>query len=353
MANGKFFGDKFRDWVSALLEKLGSKEHPAARALTAATLGLSLVVAVKSVGSPDTLTIPVKVVAGYDENGKPISFKFGGDSVKVNLAPITDEAAKTQIPIQLQLIPDKTPVRINFISDGGLGGKPTDAMTEVTKKMESSNVFLRHAASSLETMAKQPVHSDFTNLRTGLEGVSQNVSQTAAKLDDLSSRLAELKTSYDTQSREEVRASKNEVQKINQRLGILAQASTNRQGAMEVTVLENTRRTILLPAFDPVSGRESSNAVLIDVRGIWGEGQNRVVNIGLVPEGSSDPKAMDGVSDLKPYHERGEFLIDSGRWKVTVLLIEKHWYGKNSATLRVTPESPPFSDLTDEQIAQK
>jgi hypothetical protein len=354
LSNIKFFKDKFRDWVSSLLEKLGSKEHPAARALTAATLGFSLVVAVKLVSPPDTLTIPVRVAASYDSKGEPISIKFGGDSVKVNLAPVTDDATKTQVPIQLQIIPDKTPVHVNVVSDGNLGGKSVDALAVMTKKLDSSNVALRNAAANLSSIAQQPIHSDLTNLRAGLEGVSRDVSLTTARLDDVNRRLAEIKSSYEAQSKEEVSTSMNEVQDIDQRLKILARASANQRGTFEMTFLENTARPVFLPHFDPASGQESSKAVVINVHDIRGVGKSKIANIGHESEGSSDP-AIGSAGALQAYHEGERLPFDSEPWSITVASIEKHWYGKGSVILRFTPESSaiPRSDLTRAEIAKK
>lgn len=336
LSNGKFFG-KFRDWTSALFEKLAGKEHPAARALTAATLGLSLVVAIKSVGPVDTLTIPVSVVATYDKKAAPITLKLAGDSVKVNLEPVTDSIAKTQVPIQLQLIPDKTAVPINFVSGGESGGRPKDALTEVTKKLESSNVVLRQAAASLDLMAKQPVHSDLTKLYANLDSVSQNVFQTRSKLDDVNRTLAELKTSYETQSREQVLTSKNEGQNIDQKLKILARASANQRDAFDMSFQENTCRTVLLPHFDPDSGQETSIVAGIDVRGIREDGKSRTVNIDRRTEGSCDPAVVAGPSH--DYSEGKRIPLNPEPWNLTVISIERNWYGRRSATLRFTPES--------------
>jgi hypothetical protein len=328
------FKGKLKDWVSSLFEKLGSKEHPAARALTAATLGVTLVVAVKAIGPPDTLTIPVKVVASYDKSGEPLSL----GSVNVSLAPVTLEAAKTQAPIQLQLVPDQAPVRVNFVSDVGLSGKPTDALAEVTKKLESSNAVLSQAASSLDAMAKQPVHSDLASLHSSLEGVSQNVFQTTAKLDEVSKGLLDLKKSYEVQSKEEVTTSRDEAQKIDARLGSLAQVGANPQVPWEMTLAENTPRTILLPRFDPTSGREAFKAVVINVHDIQSDGKKKTVRIDQVSADSSDPKPTEIVAVPQPYHEGQGLPLDSKRWRLTVVLIEKHWYGKSSVTLRLVPD---------------
>jgi hypothetical protein len=354
LSNIELFKDKFRDWVSALFEKLGGKEHPAARALTAATLGLSLVVAVKSVGPADTLTIPVKVVAGYDKNGDPISFKFGGDSVKVNLAPFTDETTRTKVPIELQVIPDKTPVHVSVVSDGNLGSKSVDVLAEMTKKLDSSNASLRKAASNLSSIAQQPIHSDLTNLRTGLESVSTDVSLTTARLDDVNRRLAEIKTSYEVQSKQEVSTSMNEVQNIDQRLRILARASANQRGSFEMTFLENTARPVFLPHFDPASGQESSKAAVINVHDVRGVGRAKTANISYGSEGDSD-LAMGSAGAPPRYHEGERVPFNSEPWSITVASIEKHWYGKGSVTLRFTPESSaiPRSDLPTAEIAKK
>jgi hypothetical protein len=151
-------------------------------------------------------------------------------------------------------------------------------------------------------------------------------------------RSLDLKKSYEVQSKEEVTTSRDEAQKIDARLGSLAQVGANPQVPWEMTLAENTPRTILLPRFDPTSGREAFKAVVINVHDIQSDGKKKTVRIDQVSADSSDPKPTEIVAVPQPYHEGQGLPLDSKRWRLTVVLIEKHWYGKSSVTLRLVPD---------------
>jgi hypothetical protein len=329
--NGNFFkeGAKVKDWFRSFLEKLGGKDHPAARALTAATLGLSLVVGVKY-EKPDMLTIPVTVAPSYDSKGDRITFKVDTDPVKVSL---TASATSADIPVQLRLLPDEKPVRINFVSDGQLKGNLTDGLVEITKKLGATNASLKQAASNLKLIATQPVHADLVGLSKTLAGVEQNISATTLQLTETNSKLADLKSTYETQSENEASNSQNAVQNINQRLGILTKASARRQDATRLILEEGTVRSlVVLPYLDPASGQETSRDIRISVVSIGGNDKDKTVSLTITPK-NEEPVA---------YKEGDNLSLLPVPWTLTVNSIQKHWYGRNSVTLTFTPESSVF-----------
>jgi hypothetical protein len=333
--NDDFFekGASLKDWFRSFLEKIGGKEHPAARALTAATLGFSLVVGVKVLGPTDTLTIPVAVVPTYDHKSNPITLKVDTDPVKVSLTALP---TSTDIPVQLRLIPDEKPVRINFVSDGQLKGDLTDGLVEITKKLGTTNASLQQAASNLKLIAAQPVHTDLAGLNKTLAGVEQNIFASTVQLTEANKKLADLKSTYETQSEMEALNSRDEVQDINQRLRILTRASTYRRDAIQVVLPESpTPSVVVLPYLDASSGQQTSKGIPISVGNIvdkvGDEKKELQIALTIVPENVDQKFTKGEVFNLKTVP-----------WSFTVGSIEKHWYGRNSVTLTFTPESSKF-----------